>query len=189
MSIFDLVTVQQFKEYFNRDFSFLPVFILGKVYFKDDIVFQNDTFYKSLKDNNTSILTDDTAWQVTRGNKNDYITDEDVYKAMGQAKLNANEKFGECKGDKINIFLHLVAFYLVMDLRNASGGIYTGFVGMTQSKSVDGVSESFAIPQYLLNNPVYSIYAQNGYGMKYLSLILPYMATTVMFSPGGTTLG
>ena len=85
--------------------------------------------------------------------------------------------------------MHLVAFYLVFDIKNSSAGINSSFTGTLNSKSVGDVSESYGIPTWMTENPMYSIYAQNGYGLKYLSLIAPYMAITIMFSKGGSTLG
>ena len=190
MSIFDTVTVEQFKAYFRRDFPFLPVYDNNKTYWKDDIVYYADNFYQSLIDNNTSSdFTDSTKWQKIKGDVNSYITDEDIEKAFTQAKPNSNENFGSTCNEKINIYLHLVAFYLVFDIKNSSAGINSGFTGTLSGKHVGDVSESYAIPQWMSEDPMYSIYAQNGYGLKYLSLIAPYMAITIMFSPGGTTLG
>lgn len=189
-NIFDTVTVEQFKAYFNRDFPYLPVYDVAKTYWKDDIVFLNDNFYQSLVDDNTgNDVTNTTYWKKIKGDKFSYITDEDIEKAFTQAKPNSNDMFGDTCIEKINIYLHLVAFYLVFDIKNASTGINGSYNGTTQSKSVGDVSESYAIPQWVQDNPMYSIYTQNGYGLKYLSLIAPYMAITVMFSRGETTLG
>ena len=190
-SILNNVTVEQFKEYFYRDFPFLPVYNENLTYWKEDIVYNEAdfSFYKSLIDNNTQPLSDTQSWAKIKGNRFDYITDEDIIKAMTQAIQIGNDRFGETCSEKINIYLHLVAFYLVMDIKNSSTGINSSFSGTVQSKHVGDVSESYAIPQWVNNNPMYSIFTQNGYGLKYLSLIAPYLACTIMFSPGRTTLG
>nr|DAJ74731.1 MAG TPA: head to tail adaptor [Caudoviricetes sp.] len=187
--IFKTVTTEQFKEYFFRDFPFLPLYKEGKVYWTDDVVYYNEFFYKSLIDNNTSLPTDTEAWEVTKDDVFNYVTDADIQKAMSQAIINANERFGYTNEEKINIYLHLIAFYLVVDLKNASAGVNSTYAGLVASKSVDGVSVSYNFPQWMMNNPLYSIYNQNGYGMKYLSLILPYLSITILFSPGRTTYG
>lgn len=190
MSIFDTVTVEQFKAYFKRDFPFLPVYEPYKTYWIGDIVYQNDNFYQSLTDDNTdNDVTDTEYWQKVKGDKYSYILDEDIEKAFTQALPNSNENFGATCSEKINIYLHLVAFYLVFDIKNSSTGINSSFTGTVASKSVGSVSESYNIPQWMLNDPMYSIYGQNGYGLKYLSLIAPYMAITILFSRGETTLG
>lgn len=189
-NIFDTVTVEEFKAYFNRDFPYLPVYDGLKTYWKGDIVYYEDNFYQSLTDDNTEHdVTDSTYWKKVKGDKYAYITDEDIEKAFTQAKPNSNMIPGINCVEKVNIYLHLVAFYLVFDIKNSSAGINSSFTGIVQSKSVGDVSESYAIPQYILENPNFSIYAQNGYGLKYLSLIAPYLAITILFSKGETTLG
>lgn len=187
-SILDTVTVEQFKEYFYRDFPYLPVFDANKTYWKDDVVFDDDNFYISLIDDNTADVSDTDSWKKIKGNKFDYITDEDIVKAMTQAIQIGNERFGETCTEKVNIYLHLVAFYLVMDIKNSSTGVNSSFSGTVQSKHVGDVSESYAIPQWVNDNPMYSIFTQNGYGLKYLSLIAPYLACTILFSTGRTTI-
>ncbi len=187
-SIYDNITPLIFKEYYSADFLFISDYEQGQVYQKGQIVFNAPDFYKSLADDNTSLLTDADNWEKIPTSSN-YVTDNDIIKAIGQAKLAINEKFGYTKEDKITIFLHLVAFYLVMDKKNQSSGVNGGFLGVTSSKSVGDVSESYAIPQYILNNPLWSIYAQNGYGLKYLSLILPYLSVTIRLFGGRSTIG
>ena len=189
-NIFDTVTVEQFKAYFYRDFPYLPVYSPDVTYWKGDLAFENDNFYQSLTDDNTgNAVTDTTNWKKVKGDKFAYITDEDINKAMTQAYPNANLMFGETCQEKINIYLHLIAFYLVFDIKNSSTGINSSFMGALASKSVGDVSESYNIPQWMLENPTYSIFGQNGYGLKYLSLIAPYTAVTVLFSRGETTIG
>lgn len=191
--LFKTVTVQQFKSYYARDFfnSFLPVWCSEKTYFKGNNVYYLDgNFYTSKTDSNTALPTDTTNWQINGSlSIYNYITDNDIQKAIGQALLNANERFGASDEDKIEIFLHLVAFYLVMDLKNAGAGLNSSYAGLVASKSVGSVSESYNFPQWIINNPLYSIYTSNGYGLKYLSLIIPYLSTTILFSRGQTTIG
>lgn len=188
--IYKTVTVEQFEEYFFRDFPFLPLFEEGKTYWKDDVVYYTDeNFYQSLIDDNTALPTDPEAWKKVKGDIYNYVTDADIERAMSQAYLNRNPRFGTDDEERINIYLHLIAFYLVMDIQNAAGGVNSSYMGLVASKSVDGVSESYNFPQWLVNSPTYGLFAQNGYGMKYLSLILPYMSVTVMFSRGRSTVG
>lgn len=191
MTIYDTVTVAMFKQYYSKDFRYLPYYNVDSVYWKGDEVYNvaNDTFYESLKDNNTDPLTTTTSWKVVKDSIDFYVTDNDITKAMSQAKINANPRFGSNDDEKITIYLHLVAFYLVLDAKNANAGINASYTGIMASKSVDGVSVSYSIPQFLMNNPMYSIYAQNGFGLKYLSLIAPFLACTILFSPGGSTIG
>lgn len=186
-NIYETVTVEQFKEYFFRDFSYLPVYVEGQIYFTGDIVYYNNNFYKSLIDNNSSNPSDTSNWAVTAGNIKDYVTDADITRAMSQAYVNANYDFGNTDDERIMIYLHLIAFYLVLDWQNASAGVNSGYAGLVSSKSVGDVSESYNFPQWMMNNPLYSLFSSNGYGMKYLSLIIPYLSCTILFSRGRTT--
>lgn len=187
--IFKNITIKQFKEYFFRDFPYLPVWVEGKIYFTGDIVYFNQNFYNSLVDNNTATPNETEMWQVTAGNVQDYVTDADITRAMSQAYINANYDFGSTDEERIMIYLHLIAFYLVMDWQNAAMGVNSGYSGLVASKSVGDVSESYNFPQWMMNSPLYSLYSSNGYGMKYLSLIIPYMSCTILFSRGRTTWG
>lgn len=189
MNIFNRVTIEQFKGYFFRDFSYLPLWNSSKTYFTGDIVYieDEDTFYKSLADFNTDDPTDSEAWEKTKASCYDYITDEDIQKAMSQALINSNERFGRDDNEKVNIYLHLVAFYLVMDWKNAAGSAASSYSGFTASKSVGDVSESYNFPTWLMDTPMYTLYSSNGYGMKYLSLILPYLSCTLLFVDGRST--
>lgn len=186
--IFDFVTVDQFKAYFFRDFSYLPLWDSEKTYWTGDIVYYNGNFYQSTIDDNT-VTPPQTGWEKIKGNIYDYVTDEDIQKAMSQAINNSNEYFGETCEEKVNIYLHLIAFYLVMDIKNAQTGLNGGVAGAVTSTHVGDVSESYAIPQWMMTDPMYSIFAQNAYGLKYLSLIAPYLAITILYSRGNSTFG
>lgn len=189
-SIFETVTIEQFKEYYARDFSFLPVFNPLKTYWKDDIVYWTDeNFYKSLSDDNTSEPSDTENWKKVKGNIYDYVTDSDLMKAFSQALANSSTRFGKNCQEKIMIFLHLWAFYLVMDAQNAATGLGSSYGGLVASKSVDGVSESYNFPTWMTDSPMYSLFSSNGYGLKYLSLILPYISCPILFSRGDSTCG
>ena len=154
-----------------------------------DLVYfdENGYFYESLIDDNDNVPTDTESWKRVPGNKLDYITDEDIEKAMTQASINANERFGRNCQEKRIIYLHLVAFYLVMDWKNAAAGAASAYSGLVASKSVGDVSESYNFPTWLMNSPLYSLYSTNGFGMKYMSLILPYLSCTILFSTGRST--
>lgn len=189
-NILNTITPQMFKEYFNKDFPYLPIYEEGVTYWLDDVVYYTDNnFYKSLIDDNTTPPANTENWQKVKDSTENYITDNDIQKALNEALINSNSRFGDTDDERILIFMYLAAFYLLIDTRNAQSGIASSFVGITQSKSVGDVSQSFYIPQFISDNPIYSIYMQNGYGMKYLSLIIPYITITIRFSRGGTTIG
>lgn len=183
------VTTDDFKTLFTRDFPYLPVYVEGKAYFKDDEVYYAPNFYKSLIDGNTTLPTDTTNWSLVNDSADNYIQDADIMRAFNEAKVNFNAAlFGDDDTVKM-VFLYLAAHYLVIDLNNAMNPLSMGFMGFTQSKSVGSVSESYAVPQWMLNNAILSQYATTGYGRKYLSLIQPYLVGNIIFVPGRTTYG
>ena len=183
------VTTDDFKNLFTRDFPYLPVYVEGKTYFKDDEVYFEPNFYKSLTDSNTTAPTDTTNWEIVKDSVDNYIQDSDIMRAFKEAKVNFNAGlFGD--DDTIEmVFLYLAAHYLVIDLNNAMNPMAMGFMGFTQSKSVGSVSQSFALPDFVTKNAALSQYMQTGYGAKYVSLIYPYLIGNIMLIPGRTTIG
>lgn len=182
------VTTEDFKKLFSRDFPYLPVYLEGKAYFTDDEVYYEPNFYKSLTDGNITAPSSQN-WELTNDSIDNYISDADILRAFKEAKVNYNAGlFSEEETAKM-VFLYLAAHYLVIDLNNASNPLGMGFMGFTQSKSVGSVSESYGIPQFMLNNAILSQYATTGFGRKYLSLIQPYLIGNIMLIPGRTTIG
>lgn len=147
MSILDTITVEDFKKYFYRDFSF---------------------------------ATDQSDYTK--------IVDADIEKAFGEAYASFNEGLFSTQDEKKMVFLYLTAFYLVLDIKNSTAGLNSSFNGIVSSKSVDNVSESYYIPEWMKNNPLYSTYMTNGYGMKYLNLLYPRLVGNIFISKGATTI-
>lgn len=185
-----MITVDDFKQYFKRDFPYLPFYIEGKAYFKGDEVYNGLNFYQSLIDNNVQALNITTAWSLVNDSQDEYITDEDIEKAIAEAELNFNKDlFGDCPDRRIAM-LYLTAFYLVIDIKNGMAGISSnGYAAFTASKSVGNVSESYGLPQSIVSNPNYALYLDNGYGKKYLTFIVPRISGFFYVSRGGTTIG
>ena len=181
-----IVTPEDFKAQFPRFTpSYLPVYV-NKTYFNGDIVYYNGAFYQCKVETSNNLPTNTYDWQVTEGNVLNYTQDCDIINAIAEATVNFNEGlFADCCTAKL-VFLYLVAYYLTVDFQNAMSPMGGG--GIVQSKSVGSVSESYAIPQWMLNNPTFGLYAQNGYGRKYLSLIRPYLLGTIILSKGRTTI-
>lgn len=188
MASIENVTVEDFKTLFTRDFPYLPLYIEDKAYFKDDIVYIEPNFYQSLTDGNeTTPPTDD--WKLYNDNINNYISDADIERAFSEAKVNFNPNLFADDETAIMIFCYLTAHYLVIDMNNALNPFGMGFNGFTQSKSVGSVSESYGIPQWILNDKILGMYAQTGYGRKYLSLIAPYLVGNIIYTPGRINFG
>lgn len=188
-----MITVDDFKDHFSRDFPYLPFWINGKAYFKDDVVYDGINFYKSLVNANLAPLSNNQAWSLYNDSEENYLTDSDIEKAINEAITAFNAELFENNPDepfceRRLVFLYLVAFYVVLDIKNSSSGLssnaYTSFVS---SKSVGNVHESYGIPAWAMNNPMYSLYLDNGYGKKYLSLLIPKITGFFYLSKGATT--
>lgn len=191
MASIDNISVEGFLNLFQSDFALylLPVYVAGKAYFKDDVVYSEPNFYISLVDGNTEPPTNATNWALYNDNVNNYIQDSDIERAFKEAKVNFRADFFEDDETAEMIFYYLAAHYLVIDLTNRMSPLSMGYKGLIQSKSVGSVSESYAIPQWMLNNQLLGTYAQTGYGRKYLSLIQPYLIGNIIYTPGRTTFG
>ena len=98
--------------------------------------------------------------------------------------LNFNPSFFEECAQAKTAFGLLVAHYLTVDFNNALG---INQVGLPTSKSVGSVSEGYSIPNWLTSNAALSAYATTGYGVKYASLIQPYLIGQIMLIPGAVT--
>lgn len=102
---------------------------------------------------------------------NEGIMDCDILKAFSEASFVYNkELFDEQEGPIA--FLYLAAHYLVIDLKNSSTGLKGAFNGLMTNKSVGSVSVGYSMPNWILENPIYSLIAQTPYGVKYLSLMV-----------------
>ena len=78
-------------------------------------------------------------------------------------------------------YCYLTAHLLVLSLQNSGGpgaplsymGPGSSGGGVVQSKSVDGVSISYGLPDRVVNSPTLSQYLRTGYGQKYLQMLAP----------------
>ena len=116
-----------------------------------------------------------------------YITDSDIDRAIAEAELNFNSSLFGTDAQVTNVFMYLAAFYLVWNIQNSSQGLGAQFNFPVTNKSVGGVSIGFQVPERIMEHPTLSIYASNGYGMKYLQLALPWTIGNVSVADGQTT--
>ena len=117
------------------------------------------------------------------------MQDSDIERAFVEARMNFNPNLWQNEESLKLVFCYLAAHYLVTNLNNAENSLSVSDIGFVQSKSVGSVSESYGIPSWMLSNPMYSSYAQSGYGRKYLSLLMPYLIGNIILTTGNTTLG
>jgi hypothetical protein len=120
-------------------------------------------------------------------NINTSVTDTDIANAMQMTNININQANWADQSSYNVGYLLLSAHYLVLNLRSSSQGINGQFSFLEQSKGVGAANQSFAIPQRILDNPLWSIFAKTNYGLQYLELLLPQLCGQI-FTVIGTTL-
>ena len=114
------------------------------------------------------------------------VSDVDISKAMVEAGMNFNEKLFDCVEEKKIIFSYLTAYYLVVDINNANTQGASNNGGLVTYRQVRNVAESFKVPNWVSENPMLSQFAQNGYGLKYITMIYPYLIGNMGVVPGAT---
>lgn len=114
------------------------------------------------------------------------VTDTDISKAFQMTNINFNSDFFGDQASYTIGYLLLSAHYLVMNLRTSSQGINGAFGFLEQSKSVGSVSQSFAIPQRVLDNPDWAVLMKTNYGAQFLQLILPQLSGQIYTVAGLT---
>lgn len=115
------------------------------------------------------------------------VTDADITKAMTQTVVSINQGLF-CNQPSYTIgFQLLTAHFLVLNLRSSSQGINGQYSFLESSKSVGSVSQSFSIPQRILDNPLWAMFMKTNYGAMYIEMIFP-MLTGQVFTVMGTTL-
>lgn len=184
MAIIDTITVEDFKQQFPRFTPmYLPIYT-EKTYFKGDIVYYNNYFYECIVETTAELPTNTTDWHIINDDVLNYTQDSDIENAFQEAIINFNETLFDDKDVKL-LFLYLSAHYLTVDFNNALGN---NNIGIMTSKSVGSVSQGYTIPKWISESSGLSVYASTGYGIKYASLIKPYLIGNVMLVQGATTI-
>lgn len=117
----------------------------------------------------------------------EYVLDADITKAITEASINFNSRLYGEDALVTAVFMYLAAFYLVVNLQNSSKGIASQSKFPISAASVGGVSVNFQIPARFTEDAYICQFTQNGYGMKYLSLALPFLVGNVTLIEGTTT--
>ena len=183
-------SITEFEDYFFRDFPYLSNIEWEIVtnYLVGDKVFYDVTslFYEALIANVAQVPTTIGTWQTYSDNQQNYILDQDIQKAFDEAIFNINQECFETQ-EKFNIaFFYLSAHYLVQDLLASSQGISGSYSWLTVTKSVGNVSQSFGIPQRILDSPQFAYLSTTRYGAKYISIIYPCIIGGVVSVAGAT---
>jgi len=113
------------------------------------------------------------------GDTDDTVTDEDIDNAFTEANTQFNEALFDTDDQKKVAYMNLSAHLLVQTIRAGQQGIASGYSWLQAAKAVGPVSESFSIPQRILDNPQLAMLTETRYGAKYLQLLLPQLAGQV----------
>lgn len=190
MANIDNITVNGFKSLFKRDFPYLPLWIENQTYFKNDVVYYTNNFYNCIVETTTALPTDTLSWKLYNDSVDNYISDTDIERAFSEARQVFNPNFFDDDATAEMFFYYVTAHFLVMDINNAANSFGMGYANFTQSKSVGSVSESYAIPTWMQDNPIYAMLGQTGYGRKYLMAVDSIIrAKRLMYYPGRINFG
>lgn len=114
------------------------------------------------------------------------VVDQDITKSFVMVNINmASGLFGDQASYNVG-YLLLSAHYLVMNLRASSQGINGQYNFLQQGKSAGSVSENFAIPQRILDNPDFAMLSKTNYGAQFIQIVLPQL-TGQIFNVFGST--
>lgn len=114
------------------------------------------------------------------------VMDSDITNAFNLVDLVINQGLWGTQGAYTIGFLYLAAHFLVLNIRASSQGLNGQYNWAQNSKSVGSVSESFTIPERIINNPELMQYTKTNYGAQYLQLVLPLLTGQVFSVCGGT---
>lgn len=116
-----------------------------------------------------------------------YILDEDIQRAIDEAFSRMNHgPYDDQEQFDISSY-YLSAHYLVMNIRSSSSGISGSYEWLTSSKGVGSVNTSYAIPQYIMDNPLFASLSKTNYGARYLEMLWPLLPGQMFVSAGATS--
>ena len=166
-----LITSNDFRARFRRDFLYLPIYMLDGDYCTGDIVYYAETlkFYKAKVDNPVPLPSDD--WELLKKEHvDDYISEADLevarIKAIGDYHSSAFSR--DSVDFQKEAYLLLWAFYLVSNVQASEAGLDSKG-DKVASKSLDGVSVSYSDT----DDGLYGYLSQNHYGRSYIQLLDP----------------
>lgn len=114
------------------------------------------------------------------------ILDQDILVAYAWVNTSINPGIFPDQATYTLGYLYLSAHRLVMNIRASSQGLNGQYNWAQTQKAVQGVSESFQIPERIANNPLFMQYTKTNYGAQFIELILPFLAGQ-MFTVMGRT--
>jgi hypothetical protein len=108
------------------------------------------------------------------------VTDNDITIAMEAAIAFINPNLFQSQQFYTQNILLLSAHYLCMNLQASGQGMSGSFNWQEVGKGAGSVSQSFAIPDRILENPQYAWLSKTFYGAQFLFNILPALCGQMM---------
>lgn len=111
------------------------------------------------------------------------VRDKDITEAINETLAVFNQDLLPDEASCKQALKYLTAHFLQLDLEMADGGGQPSF--LQTSRSADGISESVHIPEWMKEDD-FALYATTAYGVKYLTLMKPYLDGVITSVAGGT---
>lgn len=182
------ITISDFKEYFTRDFPYLPVWDDLVSYNKDEVVYYTDRlFYVALSNSIPvgTLPTNTTYFSLTTDDYYNYINGTDIEKAIGEC----DAMLPVARFDDVTLAMaqkYLTAHCLCNDIKTSNAGLASQISFPVQSKSAGSISTSYGIPQAFMSKEIYAFYLTSQYGLKYLALLIPRIKGNIAIAYGCT---
>lgn len=181
------ISVAQFKAQFARAFPFLPVYDPTATYNTgDETYYTNGLFYLAQQDGLVGQTpgTNTAQWQKTPDSLDNWVQDSDITNAFAEAQATFNQGLYPSDAIITLAYLYLTAYFLAYDLKAALAGIMAPGTFPVSGRSAGSVSENYAVPEAYTESPILAPYTTNAYGMKYLTMTLPYLVGNMRALPG-----
>lgn len=114
------------------------------------------------------------------------VLDSDIANAFNLVDITINPALWANQTQYQIGYGYLAAHFLVLNLRASSQGLNGQYNWIQNSKAVNSVTESFTIPQRIIDNPDFAQYFKTNYGAAYMSLVWPLLSGQ-MFAVCGRT--
>lgn len=112
----------------------------------------------------------------------DIVRDADIQAALNMTGVNFNESFWGTQAVFTSMYCLLAAHYLVVNFQNSSVGLAGQTGWLTTHQNVDSVQQSFATPEWVMDNPELAAISKTRYGLQYISFIVPYLRGQMLVS-------
>ena len=107
------------------------------------------------------------------------VMDADVTNALADAATNINPYLFQNQAEYSQAFLYLAAHHLVTSFQASRLGTSSSWDWLQTGRSVDSVSESFEIPDWIMKDKYLAYLTTTQYGAKYCSIVAPRMVGNV----------